>query len=73
MGSDKITVLKDGSITGITRYTRIPFEALDLSERNIMFPDDAERKEFTCKMDKPQVSGILVDAGGNDIREFRRK
>jgi hypothetical protein len=33
---DIICVGEDGMITGITRYTRIPFRVLSLSEENMM-------------------------------------
>ncbi len=48
----KIIVQKSGLITGIGRYTRIPFAALELSDNNAMNPDCAVKKEFMCEEDK---------------------
>lgn len=44
--SPTITVHKSGGITGIGRYTEVPFAAMDLAEHNMMFPKEAVRKEF---------------------------
>ena len=45
----EIKIEKNGSITGIGRYTEIPFRALKLSESNMMFPDTAKARVFECK------------------------
>ena len=48
---DKITVHECGGITGVGRYTEIPFEALSLSEHNMM-SKDSKRKEFVVSFSK---------------------
>ena len=48
----KIIVQKSGLITGVGRYTRIPFAALDLSDENAMNPRCAVKRTFECKEDK---------------------
>jgi hypothetical protein len=46
-----ITVQKSGLITGVTRYTRIPDAALELSDFNAICPNQAVKKEFECEVD----------------------
>lgn len=43
---DTIVVHKCGLISGVGRYTEIPFAAEELSENNLLFPESAERREF---------------------------
>ena len=50
--NNKIIVHKCGVITGVGRYTEIPFDALVLSEHNMMFSKDAKRKEFAVSLSK---------------------
>lgn len=45
---DTIKVTKDGDITGVGRFTEIPFAALALADNNMIFPSAAEEKEFEC-------------------------
>ena len=45
---DTITVHKSGLISGIGRYTELPFEADDLARFNLNHPDEAIEKEFQC-------------------------
>ena len=48
---DKIIVHKSGVITGVGQNTEIPFDALSLSEHNMM-SKDAKRKEFVVSFSK---------------------
>jgi len=48
----KVIVHKSGEISGMGRYTPAPLAALDLSERNMMFPKGAKRKVFFVKEDR---------------------
>lgn len=50
MEKDKIKVCKSGAILGINRYTEIPLAALELADSNMMFPEEAEEKEFKVKL-----------------------
>ena len=50
----KIIVHKSGGISGVGRYTEIPFAALDLCEHNMMFPKQAERREFVVSESKKE-------------------
>lgn len=54
----KIIVHKCGSITGVGRYTRIPFAAEALAQENMMCPATAVKREFECREDKV---GEVVD------------
>ncbi len=45
---DTIIVHKSGIISGIGRYTEVPFKALELSENNMIFPESAEQREFSA-------------------------
>ncbi len=49
---NKIIVQKSGLITGVGRYTRVPFAAFGLSDYNAMYPDRAIKKTFKCKEEK---------------------
>lgn len=44
--TDKIIVTEEGNILGVSRYTEIPFEALELASANLMV--SGERREFEC-------------------------
>ncbi len=46
---EDIVVDKDGTILNIVRDTEIPFEAMELSEFNTMFPDEAYEQVFEKK------------------------
>jgi len=69
---DTITVHKSGLITGIGRYTEIPFAALDLQESNLGLPEDeGEERKFQCtrSSDNTALMGSSSTTGDSGASE----
>ena len=49
-----LTVCKSGLILGIGRKTCIPLAALEQADFNMMFPKQAERREFVVSESKKE-------------------
>jgi hypothetical protein len=59
--SDRIIVHKSGAISGVNRHTCIPFAALDQAKLNMIYPKQAKRKEYKCRLTTGTNNEIEVE------------